>query len=389
MRYLSHINNSMKLILTETQINNLSKDFILSEKKYQLEQNWNLLSEENKIFAKNIIDTFYPDHYGQINEAWWNTIGDVVGIFDPTGIVDFVNGIDYIRQGEYFFGFLSMVAIVPYFGDMVAKPITAFAKTGTMKKAVNEAMELASKGNKTAAIKKLNDVAKVSPKFMLFVRTAEKWGVKLKGIVDKIYKILPGGKLTGGLKRTIDSWIDIFINSAKSIEGSRKIVKNLAQKVRKMPDDELRNVSNDLKKTYKSLLGNNVKPLTNSQVKNADFMSKYVWPGLIARGAETRVLIGLMRKTKFYAGLLDYIGLGNFVGPEELVAQIGEDELNKQFQNYVKTPESQQYYNEDMSSLPTDQTQTQQTSQPVRQPQARASNPLTDLLTNALFGKIV
>ena len=38
----------------------------------------------------------------QLNEAWWNTLGDIVGIFDPTGIVDVVNGIDYIRQGDTF-----------------------------------------------------------------------------------------------------------------------------------------------------------------------------------------------------------------------------------------------------------------------------------------------
>ena len=26
---------------------------------------------------------------------WYNTVGDIVGIFDPTGVVDIVNGISY------------------------------------------------------------------------------------------------------------------------------------------------------------------------------------------------------------------------------------------------------------------------------------------------------
>ena len=384
----------MKILIKENQLSNLSQELINSDKINEFKIKWDNLTEEDKYFAKNILDTFYPNHYGQINEAWWNTIGDVIGIFDPTGIVDFVNGIDYIRQGEYFFGFLSMVAIVPFFGDMVAKPITAFAKTGRMKTVVNTALGNVIEGNNAAAVKSLTEVAKEYPKFMKFTRTAALWGVKLKKIVNDIYKVLPGGKLTSGLKNVIDRWIDIFINSAKSISGSRRIVGKLAKEIEKMPKidtKELVKVTDGLREKYTSLLGRNVKSLTNSQIKNASFMSKYVWPGLIARKGETRILIGLMRKTKFYAGLLDYIGIGNFVGPEELVNQIGEDELNKQFQNYTKTPEAQQYYNEDMSSLPEDNAQPSSQPQQSQQTttQTQGSNPLSDFLAKQILGPIV
>jgi hypothetical protein len=381
----------MKILIKENQLSNLSQELINSDKINEFKIKWDNLTEEDKYFAKNILDTFYPNHYGQINEAWWNTIGDVVGIFDPTGVVDFLNGLDYIRQGEYFFGFLSMVAIVPYFGDVVAKPIVAFAKTGKMKTTINEAMKLVTEGKKIQAVNLLNETAEMSPKFMKFVSTAEKWGVKLKEIIDKIYKVLPGGKLTGGLKRTIDSWIDIFIQSSKSISGSRKIIGRLASNIEKMSAEELSKVGKTMADRYKGLLGRNVKSLTKSQVKNADFMSKYIWPGLIARSGETRILIGLMRKTKFYAGLLDFIGIGNFVGPEELVKQIGEDELNKQFQNYIQTPESKQYYNEDMSSLPEDNVQPSSQPQQSQQTttQTQGSNPLTDFLAKQIFGSIV
>ena len=36
---------------------------------------------------------------GQLNEAWYNTVMDVVGLADPTGVVDIVNGISYFTQG--------------------------------------------------------------------------------------------------------------------------------------------------------------------------------------------------------------------------------------------------------------------------------------------------
>jgi hypothetical protein len=48
---------------------------------------------------KMLNESLHNDH-DILNEAWWNTLGDIVGIFDPTGIVDLVNGADYIRQGD-------------------------------------------------------------------------------------------------------------------------------------------------------------------------------------------------------------------------------------------------------------------------------------------------
>ena len=33
-------------------------------------------------------ESLYYDNTQILNEEWWNTLGDVVGIFDPTGVVD-------------------------------------------------------------------------------------------------------------------------------------------------------------------------------------------------------------------------------------------------------------------------------------------------------------
>ena len=42
-----------------------------------------------------------------LNEIDWNCVGDIVGIVDPTGIVDLANGISYASQGRWLFAFLS------------------------------------------------------------------------------------------------------------------------------------------------------------------------------------------------------------------------------------------------------------------------------------------
>ena len=110
--------------------------------------------------------SLYVENTQMLNEEWWNTIGDIVGIIDPTGLVDLVNGLDYIRQGEYLFGFLSMVAVVPYVGDVIAKPLMGVSKGSKAMRGVNEAMGIVKNGGNVAdASRLLSDAGKASPLF--------------------------------------------------------------------------------------------------------------------------------------------------------------------------------------------------------------------------------
>jgi len=60
----------------------------------------------------------------------------------------------------------------------------------------------------------------------------------------------------------------------------------------------------------------------------------------------------LMGKTKFYLGFLDYLGVANFVGPDELEKIVGgEDELLAKMEKYEKTPEAQTYLQEDFPKV--------------------------------------
>ena len=82
----------------------------------------------------------------QLNEAWYNTAMDILGLADPTGIVDIVNGISYFTQGDTLFGILSIISAVPYAGDVVAKPVMGALKLGSAStKTLQSALKAATK----------------------------------------------------------------------------------------------------------------------------------------------------------------------------------------------------------------------------------------------------
>jgi hypothetical protein len=315
-----------------------------------------------------------------LNEAWWNTIGDVVGIFDPTGVVDLVNGLDYMRQGDYFFGFLSMIAIIPYVGDAIAKPIMGVSKGSKAIRGVNQAMKIVKDGGKTAdASKILVDAGKSSKLMGKLLDTSISWGGKLKQIVDKI----PGGKLTGGLRKTIMDWIDLFVGAAKNRKNVGAVVTNFAKRVKKATPED----ATALMKELKTGLSKSSRTFRDFKISDPGFMSKYVWPGLSFRN---RNLMALMRRTKFYAGLLDYIGVANFVGPEELSKEMGEENLRNKITEYSNTNEGQQNWREDMSSINPEQTQTNVQTQPSASKQNNSVNddPFSKMLKNMITGQL-
>jgi hypothetical protein len=326
------------------------------------------------------IHEFYGENDQLLNEEWWNTLGDVVGIFDPTGVVDLVNGLDYIRQGEYFFGFLSMIAIIPYVGDVIAKPLMGVSKGSKAMRGVNEAMGLIKKGGSTAeASRLLANAGKSSPLFSKLLNTSISWGGKLKQIVDRI----PGGRLTGGLRKTIMDWIDLFINAARQRKSVGKITANFAKKVNAADPA----TATALMKQLQSQLTKSSRTFRDFKLTDPGFMSKYVWPGLSFRN---RNLMALMRRTKFYAGLLDYIGVANFVGPEELSQQMGEENLKSKIEEYSKTPEGQKNWTEDMSSVNMGQQTptTQQTNTTTSSDGDINDDPFSKMFKRILIGQL-
>jgi hypothetical protein len=108
-----------------------------------------------------------------------------------------------------------------------------------------------------------------------------------------------------------------------------------------------------------------------------------------------------MRKTKWYLGLLDFLGIGNFVGPDELKEQLGDAKFEQSIESYNGTDQSRQYAQEDFGSEAaaqdflnrqgggTSQSTTQPDTQSTTQSSAKTTlDPLSWLLQSTLKGAL-
>ncbi|GIV03350.1 MAG: hypothetical protein KatS3mg015_2739 [Fimbriimonadales bacterium] len=62
---------------------------------------------------------------------------DAIGVFDPTGLADLLNGLWYAAEGDWANAGLSLIAIVPYLGD-AAKIGRGVTKAGRGARAADE-----------------------------------------------------------------------------------------------------------------------------------------------------------------------------------------------------------------------------------------------------------
>ena len=274
---------------------------------------------------------------------WYNTVMDVLGIVDPTPTIDLINGLSYISQGDNFFGFLSLISAVPYVGDFVAKPVTGALKIGgTAAKEVELALKLAKGGDFVKSEQILTKLAGETGAIGSFVKKGGEWGPKAMDMVERI----PFGPFKG-LKSTVKNWIGLFEKASINSKGIAKTAGGLAPKM----------VSSITKAEKEALLQTflaDVKGTSFFNKANFATSSKSVtnlWGGM-PRLFGNREARALMRKTKFWAGFLDYIGLGNFVGPDEVSKKLGgEEEMKKMFAEYQKTDEGKKYFEEEFGKL--------------------------------------
>ena len=118
-------------ILDEKKFNKVIEKIYVEEQSKFFQEIWDSISNQEKEFVIESVKILYPQKSKILNESkWYNLVGDLLGIVDPTGIIDILNGISYWRQGEKLFAILSWVAAVPILGDLVAKPVMFLFKTG-------------------------------------------------------------------------------------------------------------------------------------------------------------------------------------------------------------------------------------------------------------------
>jgi len=131
-----------------------------------------LINEKQYNSLKNVLSENY-----MINEAkWYNTLGDIVGIFDPTGVVDFVNGISYLKQGDTVFGILSMISVIPYLGDLAAKPLLFLGKSSKVIRNAEYAQKLAKMGKVDEATKILTKLGETNQLWRQLTTSVNRWG---------------------------------------------------------------------------------------------------------------------------------------------------------------------------------------------------------------------
>lgn len=369
-----------EIIINEKQLE-LIQDLITKEENLKLaEHNWSKFSDEEKLMIVEICKELYPEKSKLVKEdKWYNTLGDIAGIFDPTGVIDLVNGISYINQGDNLFGFLSLVSAIPYAGDLVAKPVMGALKVGAPSaKALEGVLKLSKAGESVKAAAELQKISKTGGLTGKFVDGVSKIGGKLRGLVERL-------PLPGGLKRTLTQWLDLFSGVAKKGKvvryGSQQFAKNFPKLSREAQEEGLKKLINASKQSGL---------FTSYRTSKGLLSWKTVFggmPQLIGRNKSVRAL---MRQTKFYAGFLDFLGLGNFVGPDELVEKMGQQNVEEKMTQYQQTEQGKQYFkdsfgDQDVNTSDTEQTNNKQTiSSPTSQ-----SNPIGDYFKSVLGGQLL
>lgn len=349
------------IIITQEQLGKISEELKREKALHSIKENWEKCTKEQKIFVLEYLRVIHPNKSkeiqelikqtknGTINEAWYNNVLGLVGWLDPTGIADTLNGVLYMTQGDYLFGFLSLVSAVPYIGDAVAKPVMGALKVGAPSaKALNGVMALSKAGKTAEASAELAKLTSQGGLIGKFVSGIGKIGDKL----EELIKAMPGTTLKG-LKNTILQWIQLFKGSAKTGVEARKALGTLAKNMPKMSAaDQVKNLEM-MKKAlvadrsfFGKFLGSRG-AFSAYRTPSKVFSWKTFWGGMPQLMNRNKSVRALMRKTKWYLGLLDFLGFGNFVGPDELQAKLGDAKFEQSISEYNQTAQAQQNLQDD------------------------------------------
>ena len=343
------------IVLTQEQLDMINSDLKREKVIQEIHEKWQTISKTQKLFVLEYLKVLHPHKEkqlnevikkvksNQLNEAWYNTVLDVVGWLDPTGIADALNGVIYLTQGEYLFGFLSFVAAVPYAGDVVAKPVMYALKAGKPSaKALNGVMKLSKAGKSAEATAELTKLASSGGLIGWFTKQLAKLAPKL----EQLIMAMPGGVLKG-FKNTLLEWIRLFKTAGKTGTITKQMVGNLAKNFPRMTKAKQLEKLAEMKSTLAKVKG----PFSSYRTASGGVFSwKTFWGGMPQLMGRNKSVRSLMRKTKWYLGLLDFLGIGNFVGPDELQEKLGEAKFEQSIEAYNSTDQSKQYVQEDFGS---------------------------------------
>jgi hypothetical protein len=370
-----------EIIISKKQLAVIQENISKENSRKLANENWEKFSSKEKEFVVEFLKVLYPKKAKKLNEShWYNTLGDIVGIFDPTGVVDLVNGISYISQGDKLFGFLSLVSAVPYIGDIVAKPVMGALKVGAPSaKALEGVLKLSEAGKSVEAAAELERLTASGGVVGKFTEGMGSIGSKMKGFIER----MPMGPFKG-LKKTILQWIELFEKGAAKGSVVKGVGANLAGKLGTLSKvEQVKNLEN-LIKMSKDTGG----LFTSYRTTKGVLSWKTLFGGMPQLMGRNKSVRALVRQTKWWLGFLDWMGLGNFVGPDEAVAKMGQEKFESKVEQYNKTPQAQKYFQDSFGTEVPQETQQQtQPSQSTTQ-STSSSNPVGDFFSS-LFGNQV
>jgi len=373
----------------ESIIENQIRDIVLKvrleeTRATEFQEKYESMSDEAAAIFHELCETFYPETKGIITEAnWLNYVGDVVGIFDPTGLVDIANGLSYLYQGDTFFGMLSMISAIPYVGDAFAKPFLMAGRGSKIIKDVNVGLKLVKSGKSVEAAKIISDISKSNGMMAKLTSKVRQWAPKLKSMIDNI----PGGKLSAGFKNTLKDIISIFEKVGSGAQKGSAIARRAVKTTMTAKETEtvLKQIENAVKQD-----GRLLRNFGGDAAKGLKGIKNYKMSG-VPRLFGNKATRSLMRRTKFYAGFLDYLGVANFVGPEDLQAKMGS-EFDEKMNQYSQTSQAKENWESEFSGVPeTDvpETNTEPQTSSSSSDEDMTKNFISSLLFGPITGKVV
>lgn len=365
-------------ILNDKQFLNL-KESIEFQQKYSVAlENWEKFTQEEKKYIIETFSSLYPNKNEKLNEGtWMNTLGDIIGIFDPTGVVDFVNGISYISQGDKLFGFLSLISAVPYVGDFVAKPVMASLRVGgPSAKGLKNVMNLVKGGDTVRASAELAKISKTDGTVTKFVNGFAKMAGKLKEMIIRA----PNG-IFKGLKNTVLQWIEVFEKGAIAGKPLRVYGQKLATQLPKLSKAEQLSKLKALKQ-----IAGETNFFRSYRTSNKILSWKNIWGGMPQLMNRNKSVRALMRKSKWWLGFLDYVNVANFVGPEEFKKKVGDAEFEKMMAEYQKSPQAQKNFADEYGANETSSNIT--TGSPSVSPSSTGGDSIQQMVTNMFMSKL-
>jgi hypothetical protein len=149
----------------------------------------------------------------------------------------------------------------------------------------------------------------------------------------------------GGLVTVIDEWLDIFTKASRQIKTSKEISvyyeKALKMGIKPLNDAEKKLLTQELNEL------NRFRGFRDYEPRDSSWWNRY-YDGAIGKLFGNSNLRGLIEKTKWYLGLLDWLNVGNFVGPKELEQQVPD--IRNKIELYDQTDMAKQLAADDLSS---------------------------------------